>query len=283
MQGGVFGATATSNAICDALVKLPPKTRPNTSSLRWPLPEHFPPAPALLADDASVSPASPRGIWPFPRARTALIMIDWQRDFLEEGGFGASLGNDVSKLAPAVAPAKRVLEAARLASMPIFHTLEAHAPDLHDVAPAKKRHCPAIGDVLNPARGRVLVKGEPGNAIIADLAPLPKEEVITKPGKSAFYNTNLDRKLFDRGISHLIVTGVTTEVCFNSKRPSLAIALSCRFVFKARSALPLTAASYVSSFQTRRHRIFPNSSKPHLRKLQHRMRSLPLSPTAPPS
>ena len=151
----------------------------------------------------------------WPRGKLALVMVDWQRDFLDATGFGAALGNDVTPLRRALGPAARVLAAAREAGVPVVHTLEAHAADLSDCPPAKKRRCAAIGETLpsDPARGRVLVKGEPGNAIVPEVAPLPGEIVIHKPGKGAFCGTTLASELAALGATHLLFTGVTTEVC----------------------------------------------------------------------
>jgi biuret amidohydrolase len=144
----------------------------------------------------------------------ALIVIDMQRDFLEPGGFGAALGNDVTRLQAIVPTLKQLLDAFRTHKLPIFHTIEGHLPDLSDCPPSKQhrgRSALTIGDV--GPMGRILVLGEPGNAIIPELEPLPSETVITKPGKGAFYNTKLESLLHDQGITHLLITGVTTEVC----------------------------------------------------------------------
>jgi len=150
----------------------------------------------------------------FPRARVALIMIDMQRDFLEPGGFGAALGNDVSRLAPAIAPAQRLISAFRRAKLPIIHTREAHRPDLSDCPPAKLTRGGAALRIGDPGpMGRILISGEPGVAIIPELAPAPGEIVIDKPGKGAFYATPLGETLKKLGIGHLVVGGVTTEVC----------------------------------------------------------------------
>ncbi len=155
---------------------------------------------------------------PFPYAftlsRSALVIIDMQRDFIEPGGFGATLGNDVGLLA-AIGPAcRRVLHAGRAAGALVVHTRESHAPDLSDCPPAKRlRGNPSlrIGDA--GPMGRILVRGEPGNAIIDALAPAAGEIVIDKPGKGAFHATGLDGLLRERGITHLVFMGVTTEVC----------------------------------------------------------------------
>ena len=150
----------------------------------------------------------------FPTAHTALIVIDMQRDFLEPGGFGAALGNDVTRLQAIVPATQALLAAARAAGLLVVHTREDHAPDLSDCPPAKRnRGAPSlrIGDV--GPMGRILVRGEPGAEIIPDLAPLAGEIVIDKPGKGAFYATPLGGILAARGITHLLFAGVTTEVC----------------------------------------------------------------------
>ena len=149
--------------------------------------------------------------------RTALLIIDMQRDFLEPGGFGETLGNDVSRLQAAVAPCKAVLDAARNAGMLVIHTREGHRPDLSDAPPAKvERGAPSkrIGDA--GPMGRILVRGEPGHDIVDALYPAAGEPVIDKPGKGAFYQTDLESMLKNRGIDNLLVCGVTTEVCVNT-------------------------------------------------------------------
>ncbi|MCL1465682.1 cysteine hydrolase family protein [Argonema galeatum] len=146
--------------------------------------------------------------------KVALVVIDMQRDFLEPGGFGEALGNDVTRLQAIVPTLKRLLDAFRDRHLPIIHTLEGHKSDLSDCPPSKLNRGKGnlkIGDV-GPL-GRILVLGEPGNAIIPALAPLPDEIIITKPGKGAFYHTNLESILRDKGITHLMFAGVTTEVC----------------------------------------------------------------------
>ena len=153
----------------------------------------------------------------FDRARASVIIIDMQRDFLEPGGFGAALGNDVSLLRRTIAPTRRLLEKARAAGLSVIHTREGHRPDLADLPPAKKargRLAAGIGD-LGPM-GRILVRGEPGHDIIPELSPLPGEPVVDKPGKGAFFATDLDAVLKNRGIAQLFVCGVTTEVCVNT-------------------------------------------------------------------
>jgi biuret amidohydrolase len=149
--------------------------------------------------------------------RTALIIIDMQRDFLEPGGFGATLGNDVSRLAGAVAPCRRVVEAARRRGLLVIHTREGHRPDLSDVPPAKlERGNPSLRIGVKGPMGRILIRGEPGHAIIPALAPIAGEPVIDKPGKGAFYQTHLDSLLARNGIENLLVCGVTTEVCVHT-------------------------------------------------------------------
>jgi nicotinamidase-related amidase len=140
-------------------------------------------------------------------------MIDWQRDFLEEGGFAHCLGNDVSVLRPAVGPARALLAAARAAGLTVVHTIESHKADLSDLPPNKLRRCAKIGQVADAVRGRMLIRGEPGNELIPELAPLADELVVYKPGKGAFYATGLEEQLRALGVTHLIFSGVTTEVC----------------------------------------------------------------------
>jgi len=155
---------------------------------------------------------------PFPldaRSKNiALMVIDMQRDFVEPGGFGESLGNDVSRLTGIVPQIARLLEAFRARGMMVIHTKEAHRADLSDCPPAKRRRGNAkiaIGD--EGPMGRILISGEPGNDIVPDLYPVDGELVIEKPGKGAFYATNLNSLLDDADITHLVFTGVTTEVC----------------------------------------------------------------------
>jgi nicotinamidase-related amidase len=148
---------------------------------------------------------------------TALLIIDMQRDFVEPGGFGEMLGNDVSLLRGAIEPCRRVLDAARRAGLTVIHTREGHRPDLTDAPPSKLRRGgleTGIGD--QGPMGRVLVRGEHGHDIIPELYPLQNEPVIDKPGKGAFYETDLDLILKNRGIRTLIVCGVTTEVCVHT-------------------------------------------------------------------
>ncbi|WP_146592297.1 cysteine hydrolase family protein [Puniceibacterium confluentis] len=152
--------------------------------------------------------------FPFQPDRIALVVIDMQRDFIEPGGFGASLGNDVGLLQAILPTVERLLHGFRAAGLPIFHTRECHLPDLSDCPPAKRlRGAPAlrIGDA--GPMGRVLIAGQPGADIVPALAPLPGEVVIDKPGKGAFYATALGEMLTGLGIRQLVFAGVTTEVC----------------------------------------------------------------------
>lgn len=152
--------------------------------------------------------------FPFQRDQIALVVIDMQRDFVEPGGFGASLGNDVSLLGAIVPTVRRLLEGFRAAGLPIFHTRECHLPDLSDCPEAKRmRGVPSlrIGDA--GPMGRILIAGEPGAAIIPELSPQPGEVVIDKPGKGAFYATDFGAMLEKHGLRQLVFAGVTTEVC----------------------------------------------------------------------
>ncbi|HZO43101.1 MAG TPA: isochorismatase family cysteine hydrolase [Methylomirabilota bacterium] len=150
----------------------------------------------------------------FEPAATALVVIDMQRDFIERGGFGEVLGNDVTRLAAIVPTVKELLAWARAHGIRVMHTREGHRPDLANCPPAKRargRLTLGIGD--KGPMGRILVDGEPGNEIVPELAPRSGEAVIVKPGKGAFYATGLDEMLRAQRITHLILAGVTTEVC----------------------------------------------------------------------
>jgi nicotinamidase-related amidase len=150
-------------------------------------------------------------------ARTALIVIDMQRDFLEPGGFGAALGNDVSLLRSAIEPCRQVIAAARAGKLLVLHTREGHRPDMSDAPPAKvERGEPQLRIGALGPMGRILIRGEPGHDIIPELAPFGDEPVIDKPGKGAFYQTDLEAMLRNRGIANLLVCGVTTEVCVHT-------------------------------------------------------------------
>ena len=149
-----------------------------------------------------------------PTRGVALIVIDMQRDFMEPGGFGAALGNDVGRLRPIVPTLARTMDAFRRQGWPVIHTREGHHADLSDCPPAKRLRGKASLRIGDPGpMGRILILGQPGNDIIPELAPKPGEVVIDKPGKGAFYATELDTILHERGITHLVFSGVTTEVC----------------------------------------------------------------------
>src|ERR1700687_39226 len=150
-------------------------------------------------------------------AATALVIIDMQRDFMEPGGFGETLGNDVSQLARAVKPIAAVLGAARDLGMLVVHTREGHLPDLSDAPPAKiERGKPSLRIGDPGPMGRILIRGEAGHDIIPALYPIAGEVVIDKPGKGAFYATALGDILTRHGVDTLLVCGVTTEVCVNT-------------------------------------------------------------------
>ncbi|MFO1310468.1 MAG: isochorismatase family cysteine hydrolase [Burkholderiales bacterium] len=165
---------------------------------------------------AALVEAEPGPIAIDPRT-TALVIIDMQRDFLEPGGFGETLGNDVSLLAAAVAPCRAVLDAARRLGMLVVHTREGHRPDLSDAPLAKiERGSPSLRIGAQGPMGRILVRGEAGHDIVPALAPVPGEPVVDKPGKGAFFATDLHEILRNRRIDTLIVGGVTTEVCVHT-------------------------------------------------------------------
>jgi nicotinamidase-related amidase len=165
----------------------------------------------LLAVEAAPAP------FRFDPARTALVLIDMQRDFVEPGGFGEALGNDVSILQAVVPPLQAVLADARERGMTVIHTREGHLPDLSDCPPAKLKRGEPSKRIGDPGpQGRILVRGEPGHDIIDELAPLPDELVIDKPGKGAFHATGLHSFLQESDITALVVTGVTTEVCVHT-------------------------------------------------------------------
>jgi nicotinamidase-related amidase len=152
---------------------------------------------------------------------TALLIIDMQRDFLQPGGFGEMLGNDISTLQTAIEPCKKVLEAARAAGVLVMHTKEGHRADMTDVHKHKNEKKNAEGKIVKSIgetgpMGRILIRGEPGHDIIPELYPIPGEPVIDKPGKGAFYSTDLELILAVNKITTLLVCGVTTEVCVHT-------------------------------------------------------------------
>ncbi|PHQ45101.1 hypothetical protein DJ68_14770 [Halorubrum sp. C3] len=153
----------------------------------------------------------------FDPEKTALMVVDMQRDFIEEGGFGEYLGNDVSRLRKAVEPTQKVLEAARDAGLKIIHTREGHREEMTDAPPSKVERGDLdvkIGD--EGPMGKVLVRGERGHDFVEELQPEEGETIIDKPGKGSFYSTDLDLVLRNDDIENIIVTGVTTEVCVQS-------------------------------------------------------------------
>ncbi len=146
--------------------------------------------------------------------KCALIVIDMQRDFVEPGGFGESLGNDVSRLQAIVPAVAKLIAGFRDLGLPVIHTRECHKPDLSDLPPAKRDRGGPAARIGDPGRmGRILIAGEPGADIVPELYPIEGETVIDKPGKGAFYATGLGEVLTEKGISQLIFGGVTTEVC----------------------------------------------------------------------
>ena len=153
----------------------------------------------------------------FAPERCALLIIDMQRDFLEPGGFGDALGNDLAQLRRCVEPIRALLERWRAAGLFVIHTREGHRADLTDLPPAKRARGKFPVKIGDPGpMGRILVRGEPGHDIIPELYPLAGEPVIDKPGKGSFWATDLHGILHNRGITQLVVCGVTTEVCVNT-------------------------------------------------------------------
>ena len=150
----------------------------------------------------------------FDLEKTALIIIDMQRDFCEVGGFGEALGNDVTPTKSIIPTVKKILDLARDKDMFIIHTREGHRADMSDVVKAKKRRSSAIGEV--GPMGRILIRGEYGHGIVKELTPINGEVILDKPGKGAFYQTDLQLILENKGIESLIVCGVTTHVCVHS-------------------------------------------------------------------
>jgi nicotinamidase-related amidase len=155
--------------------------------------------------------------FPMDIEQTALVVIDMQRDFLEPGGFGEALGNNVSLLSAAIGPCRALLEGARKKKMLVIHTREGHRPDMTDAPPAKvERGSPDLRIGSKGPMGRILIRGEPGHDIVKELYPIAGEPVVDKPGKGAFYATDLHLILQDRRVQTLIVCGVTTEVCVHT-------------------------------------------------------------------
>ncbi len=165
----------------------------------------------LAAVDAQPAPIA------IDPARTALVVIDMQRDFLEPGGFGETLGNDISLLAAAVEPCRALIAGFRRHGMLVIHTREGHRPDLSDAPRAKvERGEPRLRIGAQGPMGRILVRGEAGHDIIPALYPIDGEPVIDKPGKGAFHATDLHQILLNDDVEYLVVCGVTTEVCVHT-------------------------------------------------------------------
>ncbi len=205
--------------------------------------------------------------FPFDAGRAALAVIDMQRDFIESGGFGASLGNDVARLQAIVPTVAALIALFRARGLPILHTRESHLPDLSDCPPAKRNRgaaSPRIGD--SGAMGRLLVRGEPGNAIIDACAPLAGEMVVDKPGKGMFFATDCDAMLRARGITQIVFAGVTTEVCVQtSMREANDRGYECLLItdatesyfeeFKAATIAMITAQGAIVGWATGFHEL----------------------------
>lgn len=177
---------------------------------------------------------------PLDAARTALIVIDMQSDFCAPGGWVDQLGEDVSSTRAAIAPVARLLAAARTAGLTVVHTREGHRPDLSDLNPNKRwrtrHHGLGIGDT--GACGRILVRGEPGHDIVPECAPLPGELVIDKPGKGSFFATGLESALRARGVTAVIVCGVTSDCCVQATfRDAGELGFDALFVTDATAAV----------------------------------------------
>ena len=161
-------------------------------------------------------------LWPYdgsvPVERTALICIDWQTDFCGPGGYVEAMGYDIALTRAGLPATARLLAHARGLGMLVVHTREGHDPDLSDLPANKRWRSAQIGAEIGGQGpcGRILIKGEPGWEIVPEVAPVAGEVIVDKPGKGAFYATNLDLVLRTHGITHLILTGITTDVCVHT-------------------------------------------------------------------
>ncbi len=172
----------------------------------------------------------------------ALIVIDMQRDFCAPGGYADQAGLDISLLRAPIPAIQDLLAAARARGVLVLHTREGHRADLSDLPEPKRRRAQNAGAPIGSQGplGRLLVRGDYGHDLIDELQPLPGEPVIDKPGYSAFAATDLELLLRNRGITELIITGVTTEVCVHSTlRSAVDLGYACTLVSDAcASAYP---------------------------------------------